>query len=74
MPFYPADNFANLSSLHDSVGDVGKRDRQVPLWLTEEEEVAVVAAAEKQGITKQQFLRFLLRRELGFPVPGGVVH
>ena len=52
----------------------GKRNKQVPLWLSEDEEKSVEEAADSQGITKQQYIRFLIRRDRGMPCPGGPVH
>lgn len=48
----------------------GKRTKQRPLWLSDEEDNGAVERAEAQGITVQQYLRFLLRRDLGMPTPG----
>jgi predicted DNA binding CopG/RHH family protein len=47
-----------------------KRDRNLYLRLSETELSAAEAAADSEGITIQQWIRFALRRLLGLSAPG----
>lgn len=47
-----------------------KRDQRVNVRLTKSERDAAVVAAESEGVTVAEWLRFMVRRRVGMPAPG----